>query len=118
MSTPRHSQISSPTYTAADLQDGWEFKVVTSRDLAFRKPEVLEKVRAEEAQASWVLIEKIDDGHLRFKRLSSAGSKDDTLSIDPYRTRYGTAISIWRLVFWFCVLSCAVLSYLFLTKRL
>jgi hypothetical protein len=62
------SSSSLPTsYTPADLQDGCEFEILQSSSLAFYKPEVLQQVLEEEAQSGWSLLEKIDDGHLRFK---------------------------------------------------
>jgi hypothetical protein len=45
----------------------------------------------EESRAGWVLVEKFDDGRLRFKRPVTAREKDAQLpaGVDPYRTRYG-----------------------------
>lgn len=78
-------------YTQDDLRNDWEFKIVRSGTSAFRKPEVLSKLLEEEAQASWVMLEKLDDSRIRFKRPRSARAKDAYLpdGVDPYRTRYG-----------------------------
>ena len=118
MLTPSRNQPPLPTtYTPADSQGEWEFKVLTSSTLAFRKPAVLQKVREEEAQAGWVLLEKIDDGHLRFKRPSGARSNDHNLPFDAYRTHYGAPLAARQLLFWLCLVAGAVLIYLFFTNR-
>ena len=73
-------------------QSDWEFKIVRSDSAVFRKPEVLNRLVEEEAQAGWVMLEKFDDNRLRFKRPRSARARDAFLpdGVDPYRTRYGT----------------------------
>jgi hypothetical protein len=78
-------------YTQDDLQQDWEFKIVRSDTAAFRKPEVLNRLIEEEAQAGWVMLEKFDDGRVRFKRPRSARARDALLpdDVDPYRTQYG-----------------------------
>ncbi len=76
-------------YTDADLQGEWEFKIVRSNTAAFRNPEVLRQVCAEEAEAGWVLLEKFDNQRLRFKRPVSARAGDTLRRFDPYRTYYG-----------------------------
>ena len=79
-------------YTQDDLKGDWEFKIVRSDTGAFRKPELLNKLIEEEAQAGWVMLEKFDDSRVRFKRPHSARTGDSFLpdGVDPYRTRYGT----------------------------
>ena len=78
-------------YTQDDLTNDWEFKIVRSESAAFRKSEALNKLVEEEAQAGWVMLEKLDDRRVRFKRPRSARAKDAYLpdGVDPYRTRYG-----------------------------
>jgi hypothetical protein len=87
----REEEEEMTKYTDADLQEGWEFKILRSNTAAFRKPEVFQKACAEEAAAGWVLVEKFDDQRLRFKRPISAREKDSSLDFDPYRTQYGMA---------------------------
>jgi len=79
------------TYTQDDLVDDWEFKIVRSESGAFRNPNALDKLIEEEAQAGWVMLEKLDDSRVRFKRPRSARVKDTYLpeGVDPYRTHYG-----------------------------
>jgi hypothetical protein len=105
------------SYTPTELQGDWEFKILQSRDLEFRKPEVLQKVREEEAQAGWVLLEKIDDGHLRFKRPPSARSNDHNLAFDAYRTQYGKSLPAGQLIFWFFIVMGAIALYLFFANQ-
>jgi hypothetical protein len=78
-------------YAQDDLRKDWEFKIVRSDSAVFRKPEVLNRLLEEEAQAGWVLLEKLDDSRIRFKRPRSAQSRDAYLppDVDPYRTQYG-----------------------------
>ena len=78
-------------YTQDDLTNDWEFKIVRSESAAFRRPEALNKLVDEEAQAGWTMLEKLDDRRVRFKRPRSDRAKDAYLpdGVDPYRTRYG-----------------------------
>ncbi len=111
-------------YTQDDLQRDWEFKIVRSDTAAFRKPEVLNKLIEEEAQAGWVMLEKFDDGRVRFKRPRSARARDALLldDVDPYRTQYG-AYSAQRAVMlglvlglMFLLLGVAVFGYMLTTR--
>jgi hypothetical protein len=79
------------TYTAEDLREDWEFKIVRANFEAFRNPATLQHVIEEEARAGWMLVEKFDNGRVRFKRPASARANDHILSpdIDPYRTHIG-----------------------------
>lgn len=78
-------------YTDKELIEDFEFKIVRSTTEAFKKRETVEQVIAEEAISGWILVEKFDNGRLRFKRPASARRKDAMLppGIDPYRTQYG-----------------------------
>ena len=78
-------------YTPADLDHDWEFKIVRSGTAAFRRREVLERLIEEEARAGWVMLEKLDDSRIRFKRPRRAQAQDAYLpaDVDPYRTTYG-----------------------------
>ena len=86
----REEEEEMTKYADADLQGGWEFKIVRSNTAAFRKPEVLRQVCDEVARGGWVLLEKFDNSRLRFKRPLSARANDTTLfDYDPYRTHFG-----------------------------
>jgi hypothetical protein len=87
-------------YTPTDLSDQWEFKIVRSVSSAFKKPEVFQQLVQQEAMAGWELLEKLDDGRVRFKRPVSARRRDGMLprGVDPYRTRYGMSEGL--LAFW------------------
>jgi hypothetical protein len=80
-------------YSREDLDDEWEFKIVRSATAAFRKREVLDQVVEEEARAGWVMLEKLDDSRIRFKRPRRARAQDAYLppDVDPYRTTYGAS---------------------------
>ena len=82
-------------YTQDDLDKDWEFKIVRSNTTAFRKREVLDKLLEEEAHAGWIMLEKLDDSRIRFKRPRRARAQDAYLppDVDPYRTHYGTVSS-------------------------
>jgi len=78
-------------YSEHDLSEYWEFKIVRSGTGAFRRPEEFAKLLEEEARFRWVLLEKLDDGRVRFKRQVGSGPR---LPLgehegDPYRSVYG-----------------------------
>src|SRR5687767_15897396 len=77
-------------YNSQDLNEGWEIKIVRSSTGAFKKPETFRKLIEEESRAGWILVEKFDNGRVRFKRPFAARERDTTLSsgIDPYRFVY------------------------------
>jgi hypothetical protein len=104
-------------YTQDDLKNDWEFKIVRSGAAAFRKPETLSKLIEEEAQAGWVMLEKLDDSRVRFKRPRSARARDAYLpdGVDPYRTQYGalsapTAAAVGMLIAGLVVLALVALG--------
>lgn len=92
------------SYDNKDQQKGWEFKIVRSSSNGFRGRRALSHVCEEEAKSGWILLEKLDDQRLRFRRPLSAREKDHLSKRDPYRTHYGlsseteSAISIVLLI--------------------
>ena len=52
----------------------------------------LNKLIEEEAHAGWVMLEKLDDSRIRFKRPRRARAQDayPPDGVDPYRTHYGS----------------------------
>ena len=110
----REEEEEMTKYTDADLQEGWEFKILRANTAAFRKPEVFQKACAEEAAAGWVLVEKFDDQRLRFKRPLSAREKDSSLDFDPYRTQYGISTAAYTTR----VVGCTIFGILFVSLLL
>lgn len=85
-----HRPIPAP----ADQQMvGWEFKIVRASSDLFREQAVLQQLCQEEAKAGWILLEKLDDRRIRFKRLIALRNVlDETqLPYDPYRSHYGAS---------------------------
>ena len=78
---------------------GWEFKIVRANRDLFRDPSVLQKLCQEEAVSGWIMLEKLDDRRIRFKRLIALRNVLDTehLSFDPYRCHYGSS---WSPLTW------------------
>jgi hypothetical protein len=72
---------------------GWEFKIVRASSDLFRDQAVLKQLCQEEAKAGWILLEKLDDRRIRFKRLIALRNVlDETqLLYDPYRSHYGAS---------------------------
>lgn len=75
-------------YSSDDL-DGWEFKIVRSATESFKNMEKVQALCNEEAKSGWEMIEKFDNGRIRFKRKIQMRSQDSLAEIDPYRTSYG-----------------------------
>jgi hypothetical protein len=72
---------------------GWEFKILRSESDRFGSPATLQQACDEEALAGWILLEKLDDRRLRFKRPIAMREVIDpqTLGFDPYRSVYGAS---------------------------
>lgn len=83
--------------TARDWRQlGWEFKIVRAKRDLFQNQAVFNRVCAEEAEAGWILLEKLDERRLRFKRPMALREviKPETLKRDPYRCYYKTSPSL------------------------
>lgn len=72
---------------------GWEFKIVRANREVFRDRKTFQQLCEEESQAGWILLEKLDDRRVRFKRPIALREivNPDLLAIDPYRSHYGSA---------------------------
>jgi hypothetical protein len=70
---------------------GWEYKIVRARRDLFADAAVFKQLCDEEAQAGWILLEKLDNRRVRFKRPIGMREVIQTefLSYDPYRCHYG-----------------------------
>lgn len=83
-----------PTQSPTDQQlVGWEYKIVRANRDLFRDQAVLQKLCQEEAKAGWILLEKLDDRRVRFKRLIALRNVLDEAQLphDPYRCHYGSS---------------------------
>jgi hypothetical protein len=69
----------------------WEYKIVRASQDVFRNPTVFKRLCQEEAETGWVLVEKLDDRRVRFKRLRRLETQENPYQIkqDPYRSTYG-----------------------------
>lgn len=98
---------------------GWEFKIVRASRDVFRNPATFHKLCQEEGQVGWILLEKLDDRRVRFKRPIALREiqKSEIPPFDPYRSHYGPATNwlVWFGAFAFLV---AVILPAFLTYAL
>jgi hypothetical protein len=78
-------------YSDSDIAGDWEFKIVRAASGVFRKPEEFARLLEQESQFGWTLLEKLDDGRVRFKRHVKERSRDSRAGPgeDPYRSIYG-----------------------------
>ena len=69
----------------------WEYKIVRAHYDLFRNSTNFMRLCEEESQAGWILLEKLDDRRVRFKRSIAMRDRVDVnqLSFDPYRCHYG-----------------------------
>jgi hypothetical protein len=93
-------------YTAGNLAEDWEFKILRSATGAFKRPEVLRAVLEEEGRAGWVMVEKFDSHRVRLKRPKAAKAGDAGVGFDPYRTSVGVSEGGLALI----ILGCAVIG--------
>lgn len=90
--TPRTTTNGSAKAALKDPRlAGWEFKIVRANRDLFRDSAVLQKLCQEEAEAGWIMLEKLDDRRIRFKRPLALREimKAEFLQHDPYRSYYG-----------------------------
>jgi hypothetical protein len=88
---------------------GWEFKIVRAKTDLFRDPAVFQKLCEEEKLAGWMLLEKLDDRRIRFKRPTALRDLmlAEGLTYDPYRTHYGPT---WTPLNWLSAIA-AILAF-------
>ena len=85
----RREEEEMTPYTADDLAQDWEFKILRSATGAFKLPKKMQQALEEESRAGWVLVEKFDNTRIRLKRRAKARERDGNLNFDPYRTFIG-----------------------------
>ncbi|MDB9513092.1 hypothetical protein PN499_18020 [Kamptonema animale CS-326] len=91
--TDRIQSNSNPNSGFKDSQlIGWEFKIVRASSDLFRNPAIFHRLCEEEAQVGWILLEKLDDRRVRFKRPIAMRDmeRSDLPRFDPYRSHYGS----------------------------
>ncbi|MEB3181174.1 MAG: hypothetical protein VKL59_19380 [Nostocaceae cyanobacterium] len=83
---------------------GWEFKIVRANRNLFRDPAMFRRLCEEEAQAGWILVEKLDDRRVRFKRPIALREiiRSEFLPYDPYRCHYGPS---WQPLNWLAAIA-------------
>ena len=91
ISTQQEEEEEMTPYSAKDLAEGSEFKILRNVNGKFRDPLWLKAVLDGEARAGWVYLEKFDNYRVRLKRPVSARKSDASLDFDPYRTFVGTS---------------------------
>jgi hypothetical protein len=107
----REEEENMTPYTAKDLAEDWEFKIVRSSTATFRSPEKLRRILEEEGRAGWTLVEKFDNSRIRLKRPAKARAGDGALGFDSYRTYVG--LPEWGLAF--IIVGCVLLGVLVAT---
>ena len=118
----RREEEEMTPYSAKDLDEGWEFKILRSNFAAFRRPEKLQAVLEEEKRGGWTLVEKFDDQRIRLKRPAGAkfAQSDFADGYDPYRTTVGAsqnALALTAVGFFFLVASGIALASFVLAGR-
>lgn len=86
------ASVSPPVAAPVDPRlAGWEYKIVRASSPVFRNPAVFQQLCREEAESGWILLEKLDDRRVRFKRPIAMREvlRPEYLSYDPYRCHYG-----------------------------
>ena len=85
------SNNSSRSGTKEARNMAWEYKIVRANSDLFRSPDIFHQLCQEEAETGWILLEKLDDRRVRFKRSLAMRDKIalKSVSVDPYRCHYG-----------------------------
>ena len=76
------------------IDDGWEYKILTSPRARFRDLAGLADALAGESPAGWTLLEKLDARRLRLKRPVAARAQDSSLDFDAYRSTLPRTVSV------------------------
>ncbi len=122
---PKNAQNGNPKsdFNPADVTV-WEYKIVRASSDLFGNPAIFHKLCREEAEVGWILLEKLDDRRVRFKRpieLRDA-PRPNLPTFDPYRTHYGPMSNAmtWAvaIVFLSAIVLPAVLGYALVSTTL
>jgi hypothetical protein len=106
-------------YSAEELMENWEFKIVRCCGPLFDKPAFLESILREEARAGWQLVEKFDGARVRLKRVAGRQPAADLpVGYDPYRTAVGPKVQFKvHVLLWLLCIMCLVLIPLFILMQ-
>lgn len=102
----------------------WEYKIVRASSDLFRNPAIFHKLCREEAEIGWILLEKLDDRRVRFKRPIALrdAPRANLPTFDPYRTHYGPISNAmtWAaaIVFLSAIVLPAILGYALVSATL
>ncbi|MEG3880649.1 hypothetical protein QT972_25130 [Microcoleus sp. herbarium7] len=102
----------------------WEYKIVRASSDLFGNPAIFHKLCREEAEVGWILLEKLDDRRVRFKRPIALrdAPRPNLPPFDPYRTHYGPMSNAmtWAvaIVFLSAIVLPAVLGYALVSATL
>lgn len=102
----------------------WEYKIVRASSDLFRNPAIFHKLCREEEEVGWILLEKLDDRRVRFKRPIALrdAPRPNLPPFDPYRTHYGPVSNAmtWAaaIVFLSAIVLPAVLGYALVSTTL
>jgi hypothetical protein len=102
----------------------WEYKIVRASSDLFRNPAIFHKLCREEEEFGWILLEKLDDRRVRFKRPIALrdAPRPNLPPFDPYRTHYGPLSNAmtWAaaIVFLSALVLPAVLGYALVSTTL
>ncbi|MGK7905394.1 MAG: hypothetical protein AB4352_29110 [Hormoscilla sp.] len=87
----------------------WEYKIVRASSDLFRDPKVFRKLCLEEKQAGWILLEKLDNQRVRFKRHLMGRQATEPGPIDPYRCHYGPTMKLPSWVGPIAIAACIII---------
>lgn len=77
------------TYTADELRDNWEFKVLSAECDDIASNQRRQQILNVELKAGWTLVEVLDSSRIRLKRPENAKANDHLIDFDAYRTFVG-----------------------------
>jgi hypothetical protein len=102
----------------------WEYKIVRANSDLFRNPAIFHRLCREEAEVGWILLEKLDDRRVRFKRPAALrdAKRSELPPFDPYRTHYGPASNamtwVVTIAFLCAIVLPAILGYALVSATL
>jgi len=125
---PATEQVESNNHPKPSVNDsqliGWEFKIVRASSHIFHNPAIFHRLCEEEAQVGWILLEKLDDRRVRFKRLIAMRDmeRSELPRFDPYRSHYGPQSNLLTylgaIVFLTAMILPAFLGYVLVSNNL